>query len=94
MILVCSCTIYALAAKNVTRIKIQAPSPTTTPWLNASKEHAPRMLPTGVYRLCFNSIRQLQREADAWLHTYNRRRSSHGDYMAGRLPIDLLELSS
>ena len=46
------------------------------------------------HRLCFGSIRQLQREADAWLHTYNNRRRNHGDYMAGRRPTDLLELFS
>ena len=46
------------------------------------------------HRLCFNSVRQLQREADAWLHTYNHRRRNHGDYMHGRRPADLLELLS
>jgi hypothetical protein len=36
----------------------------------------------------------VEREADAWCHTYNHRRRNHGDYMNGRRPIDLLELAS
>jgi transposase InsO family protein len=44
------------------------------------------------HRRRFNSIAQLQAEADAWLITYNTRRRNHGDYMKGRRPIDLLDL--
>ena len=39
------------------------------------------------YRLCFNSVRQLQREADAWCHTYNHQHRNHGDYMNSRRRI-------
>ena len=46
------------------------------------------------HRLCFNSVRQLQREADAWCHIYNHRRRNYGDYVNGRRPADLLELRS
>jgi transposase InsO family protein len=38
------------------------------------------------HRRRFGSIRQLQAEADAWLHRYNTRRSNHGDFMRGRTP--------
>jgi transposase InsO family protein len=42
------------------------------------------------HRRHFNSVRQLQAEADSWLIRYNTRRRNHGDYMAGRRPIDIL----
>ncbi|MCB1017840.1 MAG: transposase, partial [Acidimicrobiales bacterium] len=43
------------------------------------------------HRRHFNSVRQLQAEANAWLIRYNTRRRNHGHYMAGRRPIDLLD---
>jgi transposase InsO family protein len=43
------------------------------------------------HRRRFNSIRQLQSEAHAWLTRYNTRRRNHGNYMAGRRPIDILD---
>ena len=43
------------------------------------------------HRRHFNSIRQLQAEANAWLVRHNTRRRNHGDYMAGRRPIDILD---
>jgi transposase InsO family protein len=43
------------------------------------------------HRRHFNSLRQLQAEADAWLIRYNTRRRNHGNYMAGRRPIDILD---
>ncbi len=43
------------------------------------------------HRRHFNSTRQLQAEANAWLTRYNTRRRNHGDYMAGRRPIDILD---
>jgi transposase InsO family protein len=43
------------------------------------------------HRRHFNSIRQLQAEADAWLVRYNTRRRNHGHYMAGRRPLDILD---
>lgn len=43
------------------------------------------------HRRHFGSLRQLQSEADAWLIRYNTRRRNHGDYMAGRRPIDILD---
>ena len=42
------------------------------------------------HRRHFNSLRQLQAEADAWLLRYNTRRRNHGTYMNGRRPIDIL----
>lgn len=85
----------ALAAKNVTRVFIPARSPNH----NAVVERFQGTMlqecwRPAFHRLCFTSIRQLQREADAWLTSYNHRRRNHGDYMAGRRPIDLLELTS
>lgn len=43
------------------------------------------------HRRHFTSLRQLQAEADAWLIRYNTRRRNHGNYMAGRRPIDLID---
>lgn len=42
------------------------------------------------HRRHFNSIRQLQSEADSWLIRYHTRRRNHSDYMKGRRPIDIL----
>lgn len=84
----------ALAAKNVTRVFIPARSPNH----NAVVERFQGTMlqecwRPAFHRLCFNSIRQLQREADAWCHTYNHQRRNHGDYMHGRRPADLLPLT-
>lgn len=43
------------------------------------------------HRRRFASIRQLQAEADAWLHRYNTRRRNHGDFMRGRTPRQVLD---
>lgn len=43
------------------------------------------------HRRRFGSIRQLQAEADAWLHRYNTRRRNHGDFMRGRTPRQVLD---
>ena len=43
------------------------------------------------HRRHYTSIRQLQAEADAWLITYNHRRSNHSDYMRGRTPQEILD---
>lgn len=42
------------------------------------------------HRRRFNSVRQLQAEANAWLVRYNTRRRNHSDYMAGRTPAQIL----
>jgi len=60
----------ALAAKKIQRIKIPARSPNH----NAVVERFQRTMlqecwRPAFHRLCLNSVRQLQREADAWLHT-------------------------
>ena len=85
----------ALAAKNITRIKIPARSPNHN---TVVERFQGTMLQEcwrpAFHRLCFNSIHQLQREVDAWCHSYNHRRRNHGDSMNGRRPIDLLELAS
>lgn len=85
----------ALAAKNVTRVFIPARSPNH----NAVVERFQGTMlqecwRPAFHRLCFTSVRQLQRQADAWLTTYNNRRRNHGDYMAARRPIDLIQLAS
>ncbi len=43
------------------------------------------------HRRRFNTTRQLQSEANAWLIRYNTRRRNHGDYMAGRTPTEMLD---
>ena len=43
------------------------------------------------HRRRFTSLRQLQAEADAWLHRYNTRRCNHGDFMRGRTPRQALD---
>jgi transposase InsO family protein len=43
------------------------------------------------HRRHFASIRQLQSETNAWLIRYNTRRRNHGDYMAGRIPAEILD---
>lgn len=43
------------------------------------------------HRRRFTSARQLQHEANAWLHTYHHHRRNHGDYMAGRTPAEILD---
>jgi transposase InsO family protein len=42
------------------------------------------------HRRRFSTIRQLQAEADAWLHGYHHRRRNHGDFMRGRTPRQVL----
>lgn len=42
------------------------------------------------HRRHFRSVRQLQNEANNWLHRYNTRRRNHGNYMGGRRPTDIL----
>ncbi len=43
------------------------------------------------HRRRFGTIRQLQSEADAWLHGYHHRRRNHGDFMRGRTPRQVLD---
>ncbi|MGB8859015.1 MAG: integrase core domain-containing protein [Ilumatobacteraceae bacterium] len=85
----------ALARANITRIKIPARSPNH----NAIVERFQGTMLQECWRPAFHrrhftSIRQLQREADAWLITYNTRRRNHGNYMAGRRPSELLNKAS
>ncbi len=85
----------ALALKQVERVWIPARSPNH----NAVVERFQGTMlqecwRPAFHRRCFTSIRQLQAEADAWLITYNTHRRNHGDYMASRRPIDLLEQAS
>lgn len=42
------------------------------------------------HRRRFSTIRQLQAEADTWLHGYHHRRRNHGDFMRGRTPRQVL----
>ncbi len=85
----------ALAAKQVDRVWIPARSPNH----NAVVERFQGTMlqecwRPAFHRRSFTSVRQLQAEADAWLITYNTRRNNHGDYMASRRPIDMLNLAS
>ena len=85
----------ALARHDIVRIKIPARSPNH----NAIVERFQGTMLQECWRPAFHrrhftSIRQLQREADAWLITYNTRRRNHGNYMAARRPIDLLNKAS
>ena len=85
----------ALARHEITRIKIPARSPNH----NAIVERFQGTMRQECWRPAFHrrhftSIRQLQREADAWLITYNTRRRNHGNYMAGRHPAELLNKAS
>ena len=43
------------------------------------------------HRRHFNTIRQLQAEADTWLKRYHHRRRNHGAFMAGRTPKQVLD---
>lgn len=43
------------------------------------------------HRRRFTTVRQLQAEADAWLHAYNHRCRNHGDFMRGRTPAQVLD---
>jgi transposase InsO family protein len=43
------------------------------------------------HRRRFNSIRQLQAEANTWLIRYHHRRRNHSDYMRGRTPAQVLD---
>jgi transposase InsO family protein len=42
------------------------------------------------HRRLFTSIHQLQAQANAWLGDYNTIRPNHGNWMAGRIPTQLL----
>jgi len=85
----------ALAAKTVARIKIPPRSPNHIAVVERFQSTMPQVCRRPVfYRLCFSSMRQLQRQADVWLHTYNHHLRNHDNYMAGRRPIGLLKRSS
>ena len=43
------------------------------------------------HRRRFNSVRQLQQQADSWLIHYNTRRRNHSDFMRGRTPRQILD---
>jgi transposase InsO family protein len=43
------------------------------------------------HRRHFNTVRQLQAEANTWLIRYNTRRCNHGHFMRGRTPKQLLD---
>jgi transposase InsO family protein len=84
-----------LARREIRRVKI----PPRSPNHNAVVERFQGTMLQECWRPAFHrrhftSTHQLQREADAWLTTYNHRRPNHGDYMAGRRPIDLLNQPS
>ena len=43
------------------------------------------------HRRRFDTIRQLQAEADSWLIHYNTHRRNHSDFMQGRIPAEVLK---
>lgn len=43
------------------------------------------------HRRRFDTVRQLQGEADSWLIHYNTRRRNHSDFMRGRIPAEILK---
>ena len=82
----------ALARHEIVRVKIPARSPNH----NAVVERFQGTMLQECWRPAFHrrhftSIRQRQREADAWLITYHTRRRNPGHSMAGRRPIELLD---
>ena len=81
----------APAAREITHVRI----PPRSPNHNAVTERFHQTMLNecwrpAFHRRSFHSVRELQREADAWLLTYNFRRRNHGDYMRGRIPGDML----
>lgn len=81
----------ALCAKNIRHVRIPARSPNH----NAVVERFQGTMLQECWRPAFHrrrfgSRRQLQAAADAWLITYNHRRSNHSDYMRGRTPHQIL----
>jgi transposase InsO family protein len=43
------------------------------------------------HRQRFDSLSELDRQLQGFLHRYNTKRRNHGDYMAGRTPLQVLE---
>ncbi len=43
------------------------------------------------HRRRFDRLADIQAELQDFLHRYNRRRRNHGDYMRGRIPLEMLE---
>ena len=83
---------FHLAEVGISHVRI----PPRSPNHNAVCERFQGTMPQECWRPAFhrrhfNSVRQLQAEANAWLIRYNTRRRNHGHYMAGRRPIDLLD---
>jgi transposase InsO family protein len=81
----------ALAAKQIRHHRI----PPRSPNHNAVAERFHGTILQECWRPAFHrkrfvSHRQLQREADAWLITYNTARRNHSDYMRGRTPRQIL----
>jgi transposase InsO family protein len=81
----------ALAAKEIRHVRI----PPRSPNHNAVVERfhgtvLQECWRPAFHRRRFNSRRQLQAAADAWLVTYNHRRRNHSDYMRGRTPNQIL----
>lgn len=81
-----------LAAKGFTHVRI----PSRSPNHNAVCERFHGTIlqecwRPAFHRRRFNSVRQLQAEADAWLSSYHHRRRNHGAYMAGRTPAQALD---
>jgi transposase InsO family protein len=82
----------ARAAKHLTHQRIPARSPNHNAVCERFQGTALQACwRPAFHRRRFTSIRQLQREIDAWLIHYNTRRRNHSGYMRGRTPLEILD---
>ena len=80
-----------LAAKGIDHVRIPPRSPNHNAVVERFQGTAlQECWRPAFHRRRFNSIRQLQAEANAWLVRYHHRRRNHSDYMRGRTPAEIL----
>ncbi len=81
-----------LATKNIDHVRIPPRSPNHNAVVERFQGTAlQECWRPAFHRRRFNSIRQLQTEANAWLVRYHHRRRNHSDYMRGRTPAEVLD---
>ena len=81
-----------LAAKGIDHVRIPPRSPNHNAVVERFQGTAlQECWRPAFHRRRFNSIRQLQAEANAWLVRYHHRRRNHSDYMRGRTPAQILD---
>jgi transposase InsO family protein len=82
----------AVAAKGITQHRIPPRSPNHNAVCERFQGTAlQECWRPAFHRRRFDSVRQLQAEADSWLIRYNTRRRNHSDYMRGRIPAEILD---